>query len=243
MNRIIKKILIITLSVLVGIFLLFYILENTDFVVTETYLKYRLAPRRYPSLNFVSVNDVKNTISQDSNRLKVLCYCECLDKSDTKYIRENVIPKWLESDTSSISLYIIVSDCALLTDTNAFKDFDIPSAHFVVIRDNSKQFRSYGGIFPELHRTFRLTEYIAPSENLNMVTVKSVNAMHSLMLDRHNNVKLCKIHGITNTGPKSHIITMPFETLSNTDSIDFNTIDSVSLADFPEIPLCWYLDD
>ena len=81
------------------------------------------------------------------------------------------------------------------------------------------------------------------AENLNMVTVKSVNAMHSLMLDRHNNVKLCKIHGITNTGPKSHIITMPFETLSNTDSIDFNTIDSVSLADFPEIPLCWYLDD
>lgn len=211
-----------------------YILFNTQIVVNETILKYVRAPKKYPDLNYITVNDLGEMLKNDTADYKIIKYTPTLyNSTDVLYadIKESLIPKWRELDTTRVSLYLVVENCGMLAEINNFARKNNIGNHIFVIRDNSKEFRSYGHLFPNVNgnRLTKILRTVVPTENTFMITC-GVSYYNSVVLDRHNNMKLIQLFDKSPRSPNSYIVPMSFETIENLDSLDFNEIDELVLT-------------
>ncbi len=241
-----KKLFTVLLSVAAAVCILAasVIILNSQFTARETHRKFRRAPIDFPSLNYVTVPEMKDILQKDTAAFKVIAFLDAADTHTlwTDNLTDSIIPKWQTSGHGSVSLYIITPDCARLKGTESLLSGLTPDCHAYVIRDNSGQFRCYGSLFPDKTRLSRLLRAIAPSENMEMIYSKT-SFFNSVTLDRHNNVKLARLECSSSTSTRSIIVPMPFELIGSLESTDFFAIDLIPVGNqSPGLLFCYFFD-
>lgn len=220
----------IFLASLVGMALIAVVIfVNSQHAGFETRYKYWRAEKDYPDLNYVTVNDLAAMLKKDTADFKIVAFSYGISSDDgywgTTIVRD-MIPKWLELDTTRVSFYLVENDCSLLSYVDEFVKTSGFGAHTFVIRDNSKGVRSYDRlIFPNDMRITNIIRKIAPSENASMLDAVSMRS--SMILDKENNLKLVHLYDKSPNVSKSVVVPMYFNLVECLDSLDFTQIDDI----------------
>lgn len=196
-------------------------------IVEETEEKFKEAPKQYPELTFVTVNEYKEILTNDPHEYKVVIYN--IDFSNhwwTKKIANELIPKWKSMDTTKVGLYLMSIDCAYLEPMDSFfikNEVDLPR---YVLRDSTDGFCSYKspGTPQDWIRLTKTTQHVC--NNAQAITAKLV-FYSTLILDRDNNIKLIE----ANCEGQRHIVPMPFKMCpENLDELDFSKIEKYRIT-------------